>query len=431
MANPRYNIVSSFQLKSVAKLLRWAIASQNEAKEDFGMRILSNSFLYIICPLLVAFIVLEVALRPTKFIGGRAFIFEVAATLDGKTLASCSVDNDVSLWDVASGRRRTIPNEPTTFANNIAFSPDGTILASFSNVGDETLRLWDVATCQERVTFQGCTNRVWCVAFSADSKTIASGSWDGMIRFWNTSTGEEMATIDAYSNYVCSLAFSPDGKTLASADKATMRLWDVGTGKLRSTRDGLSWSVVAFSPDGNLLAYASEAALRVVDVADGTERLFEASESKGASQKAHARSLKFSPDGETVALISEIETDTTDEPVSSFKICFWDVASGKRTDTIGRGIRLIYSPLSSLLQGLDASTDEPRVSGLLFHPNGKVVALVSEDGTAEILEIHQLWESLSVFFGSSLLALVGIRAYLRYVRARRPAVSCNRPVEGD
>src|SRR5262249_23665680 len=70
-----------------------------------------------------------------------------------------------------------------------AFSPDGTTLAT---VGGETLlyrpgfvRLWDVATGQEKGHLDGHQSTVWAVAFSPDGKTLATSSYDKQIKLWN------------------------------------------------------------------------------------------------------------------------------------------------------------------------------------------------------------------------------------------------------
>lgn len=77
----------------------------------------------------------------------------------------------------------------------------------------------------------GHSNNVTSVVFSADGKTLASGSSDETVKLWDVSTGTELHTLDGHSNAVESIAFSPDGKTLASGsgDK-TIKLWDVSTG---------------------------------------------------------------------------------------------------------------------------------------------------------------------------------------------------------
>src|SRR5436190_4910569 len=116
-----------------------------------------------------------------------------------------------------------------------------------------------------RATLQGHTGEVVSVAFSPDSKTLASASYDGTLKLWDITTGKERATLGEYKGCLGCVAFSPDGKTLASGaigspdpfpDLKYVKLWDVATGKVRTTLKGDTFHVysVAFSPDGKTLA---------------------------------------------------------------------------------------------------------------------------------------------------------------------------------
>ena len=66
---------------------------------------------------------------------------------------------------------------------SVAFSPDGTTLAS--GVGAGEIKLWDIETRQEIATLEGHPGIAFSVAFSPDGKTLASGSQDGTVLVWN------------------------------------------------------------------------------------------------------------------------------------------------------------------------------------------------------------------------------------------------------
>lgn len=112
----------------------------------------------------------------------------------------------------------------------------------------------------------GIPDAVWEVAFSPDSKTLASVSKAGTVILWDVQSekpiGEPLGmTLWGEEAAVSGVVFSPDGKTIASVGKSgRIHLWDVASRK----RIGSSFighpsaiSSIAFSPDGKVLALGS------------------------------------------------------------------------------------------------------------------------------------------------------------------------------
>ena len=284
-----------------------------------------------------------------------AIVLSVAFSPDGTTLATASQDDTVELWDVTTNPPTLKPvhikhDQPI---RSVAFSPNGKLLASGS--ADNTVKVWDVANGQEVANLagpDGHTKSVTSVAFSPDGKTLASASDDTTVKIWDLSNSKVVHTLSGHGASVTSVAFSPDGKTLASGSfDRNIILWDVAGGNLITTLQGHNaeiWSV-AFSPDGKTLASGSfDHTIKIWNLTDHTN--FNLSNyAKGVRQ------VTFSPNGKYLAAGS----DDLEQPIE-----IWDVALRQSKVSLKGDSDIVYS--------------------VAFSPDGYTLASGSADKTVRL-----------------------------------------------
>ena len=276
----------------------------------------------------------------------------VIFSLDGRTLISASLDHTVKVWDVAnlkeptivkpgikyaaysqvgeeliglyvelvkmwnvvSGKEKTISSEFISSIQSLALSPDRERLVMATS--DGKIRVLDVLKAQQRASFDGHVGRVDALSYSPDGKVIATGGFDSLVKLWDTDTYQEIASFKAHDGRIFCLAFSPDGRRLATGgDDHLIKIWDVARATQIITLAGhTDWvNSVAFSSDGRMLASGS---------ADLTAKLWDAATGREIRTfKGHAdqvKSIAFSHDGLRLATASHDAT-----------VRLWDVATGQ------------------------------------------------------------------------------------------------------
>ncbi len=155
---------------------------------------------------------------------------------DGELLAGFQRQGDghIKIWQVESGELRatlTYRLYPMImFPDAMAFSPDATHLAISYGGSAE---FWRVSDWREGPTWQwnelgGITD----IAFSPDGRLVASGASDGSITLASEATGKVLARWDSHTDdtydYITNLSFTPDGRLLISLSMdGTLRFWGI------------------------------------------------------------------------------------------------------------------------------------------------------------------------------------------------------------
>ncbi|MEO5353404.1 MAG: AAA family ATPase [Magnetococcus sp. XQGC-1] len=218
-------------------------------------------------------------------------VLAVAVSPDGEWWATGGYQV-VHLWARKEGRLQQTWRVSDGWIRQLAFSPDGRLLAIAGD--DGVVQLWSWATGQAVQRLEEGGGAVYALAFSPDGQQLASGSADHLIRLWHVGTGQRIRQLSGHQAPVRGVAFTPDGGVLLSGaqDGVVMR-WSLTeiapVGRpFKGTRPGVHG--VAVSPDGRWFAAAGFRAIHLWEGETGQVR---------PSLKKHetwVRALAFSAD---------------------------------------------------------------------------------------------------------------------------------------
>jgi WD40 repeat protein len=183
--------------------------------------------------------------------------------LQAKQLATVTESMQVELWEARSGARRMSSRLPEPLGGPLCLSPDGIYLA----IGGNTLAIYDLSNSCCVARLRPYKTTVDALAFSPDGTQLASCSQDGVATVWRAGTWQEQAVLRGHLLGVHSVAFSGDGRRLAtgSVGKEAVKLWDLSTMQevLNIPGDGQIIFWLGFAPDGrSLLGLGSTSGLK-------------------------------------------------------------------------------------------------------------------------------------------------------------------------
>ena len=175
----------------------------------------------------------------------------------GTLLAVAAEQPDLELLPLGSGKGRLIKGH-TGGLRAVAATPDGKLLASGGQDGE--VRLWRLPGGEPSRTLEG--HKLWIntLAFSKDGSLLASAGFDKSALLWNVATGEKVHTLRGHIRAITGLDFAPNGLSLATSSlDRTVRIWSLEDGRARAEIKGHHYQVnsVIWGPHSRRLVSAS------------------------------------------------------------------------------------------------------------------------------------------------------------------------------
>jgi WD40 repeat protein len=243
-------------------------------------------------------------------------------TPDGRSLITAGGEDELIVWDLATGKERQRLGMHLTNAHELAFSPDGKTLAAAHGV---EVRLIDRASGRDQSSAASQLSAVPITAILADGRTAVSASGNSGLTIWDLATGRQRRRLGDPGS-LTSFSLADDGRTAFAMQYGgkTLSVIEVETGKERLRLDlnfGEKYpGVKAIGPSGKVLAAGSFTGdtIRLIDTTTG--KILRILKDRGR-MVAYGN---FTADGRTLATFRDDHTAK-----------IWDVATGAQVRQLG------------------------------------------------------------------------------------------------
>lgn len=304
------------------------------------------------------------------------------------------------LW--AQSPRLVYPTGHTSLLSALAYSPDGSLLASGS--WDNTLKIWDGAEGFLLHDLRAHEGSILSVQWTPDSRFLVSTSKDYTARIWDPRSGTLLSTIKGFSDWVTAMALAEDGKSMAIGGAGgELCFYTIPEGKLLFRKENRQdpWISALAATKGYYFSGSWDSTVTVWAASTGKPLL------QSPKLAGRVRQLLVRHAGKKLYILTD-----------NYKLYQWDLpcthclyeipVSGQPIRLSGSGSgNYVVLTQSGLLQLRDGITESVKASMQLakdyWHeleqtPDGKWIAAASDSGKAVLLDgktftLQQQWQA--------------------------------------
>src|SRR5262249_40805947 len=143
----------------------------------------------------------------------------------GRTLISAGEHDGLRVWDWSTGKTTGAISVGLNNVHELRGSPDGQVIAAA--LTGPGVKRWALPALRELPPLDGA-GMAWSVAFSPDGTMLATSHEAGSVKLWSAADGKMLAAYRGHKGPVPAIAFAPDGQSLATAGAdRTIKRWRV------------------------------------------------------------------------------------------------------------------------------------------------------------------------------------------------------------